>query len=281
MGGGSFGKRKRSGGSIAPKASENRPLKVSKHKRTWSMDSQNDNSSKLSPEEDVHLKLAVMQDMFSSTRPVSVLSLRGDEHDDPDLYPITLPGESHDFQFESLARHGARESAPSIDAASGTSNVLSPASSSTMSLSSPRHRLSVNVQNQRDDAIDWASVSAHQLTQRVLSSQPVKIQKLPTEGSTISSGFIEAVDIDPTYRPPAELLPMPSKYVIPRLVRKLTSLQSHASIFVSRAAKLAMTITGRSTSPKGRYRISWTRFQRSRRSILNALPEFFSSSRMV
>jgi hypothetical protein len=212
MGGGSFGKRKRSNGSVSLRGSDNRPVKVPKHKRAWSLGSQEDNSSKLSPEEDLHLRLAVTQDMFSSTRPVSVLNLRGDEHDDPDLYPITLPGEPHDFKLESPSRESTRGSAASIDAASGMS-ILSP-TSSNVSVNSPGHpshlRLSTHMQSQRDDATNWTNGTDHQFAQ-VLLSQPVKIQRLPTEGSTISSGFIEAVDIDPIYRPAAERPPNPSK----------------------------------------------------------------------
>lgn len=205
MGAGSFGKRKRSSGSIAMKASDNRPVKIPKHKRTWSIDSQTESPGKLPAEEDLHLKLAMLQDMFSSTRPVSVLSLRGDEQDDPDLFPVALPGEPYDItKFEALSRQSTRESRPSFDATSGTS-VMSPTSSS-VSLNSPHrpsYRQLSNVhsyQVSRDNSRERASIGA----QKVLLSHPIKVQKVPSEGSNVSSGYIEAVDIDPTYRPPSE-----------------------------------------------------------------------------
>ncbi|KAJ5366683.1 hypothetical protein N7541_000624 [Penicillium brevicompactum] len=43
-------------------------------------------------EDDLQSKLARMQEMFSSTRSVSIFGLRGDQADDPDLYPIRLSG---------------------------------------------------------------------------------------------------------------------------------------------------------------------------------------------
>lgn len=207
MGGANFGKRKRSSGSLTLKSADNRPVKVPKHKRTWSIDSQTDGPGKISAE-DLHVKLAVVQDMFSSTRPVSVLNLRGDEHDDPDLYPVTLPGEMRDFKFQSFSCQSTRGSVPSIDT---NSNALSPTNSS-MSLNSPHHpvhrRSSAQHPNQRDDGTNWPNASTHQSAQKT-SHQPVKIQRLPMDGSTTSTGHIEAVDIDPTYRPPAERPPKP------------------------------------------------------------------------
>lgn len=208
MGAGSFGKRKRSSGPVAIKASDNRPVKIPKHKRTWSMDSQSESPGKLSAEEDLHLKLAMLQDMFSSTRPVSVFSLRGDEQDNPDLFPVTLPGEPYDItKFEALSRQSTRESRPSIDATSGTS-ILSPTNSS-VSLNSPQRpadRQLSNLQSyqaSRDHSRERPSVPGRYSEQKVLS-HPIKVQKVPPEGSNISSGYIEAVDIDPTYRPPSE-----------------------------------------------------------------------------
>ncbi|KAL1979218.1 hypothetical protein VTN96DRAFT_6431 [Rasamsonia emersonii] len=194
---GNLSKRKRSSGSIAVRPSDNRPGKVPKHKRTWSIDSQNDDSGKPSAEEDLHLKLAMMQDMFSSTRPVSVFSLRGDEHDDPDLYPVILPGDLHG----STSRQSTQESALGIDTISGVSNILSPTTSS-VSINSPRHPVE---QQQGYDNVDWSSAPVH----HSLLNQPVKVQKLPRDGTSGSAGYIEAIDIDPTYRPPAERPPKP------------------------------------------------------------------------
>ncbi|KAK4964224.1 hypothetical protein LTR28_003925, partial [Elasticomyces elasticus] len=75
---GNLGKRKRSG--ITLKASANtRPGKVPKNERTWSMSSVGPANVRATVKEDPHLKLAALQEMFSSTRTTSVLYLRGPE----------------------------------------------------------------------------------------------------------------------------------------------------------------------------------------------------------
>ena len=89
------GKRKRSD-PVARQPASHKPGKVQKHKRTWSVSSQGSNG-RPAVEDNLHTKLATMQDMFSSTRPVSVLYLRGAKEDDPDLYPVALPGEPIDL----------------------------------------------------------------------------------------------------------------------------------------------------------------------------------------
>lgn len=45
----------------------------------------------MSQEGDLRARLEIMQGMFTSRRLVSALSLRGDEEDDPILYPVQLP----------------------------------------------------------------------------------------------------------------------------------------------------------------------------------------------
>uniref|UniRef100_A0A093VL02 Grainyhead-like protein 2 like n=1 Tax=Talaromyces marneffei PM1 TaxID=1077442 RepID=A0A093VL02_TALMA len=197
MGGGNFGKRKRSNVNVLVQSDTARPVKIPKNKRTWSMDSQ-ENGGKLSPEDDLHLKYAMMQDMFSSTRPVSVLGLRGDDQDDPDLFPVVLPGDLQEFKFEGLSRRSTRESLCSNDAASGISHILSPSNSSLSNTNSPRRPPETQLSNQiymsQDEGMEWSNAA--------LPTQPVKVKK----GAT---GYIEAIDIDPTYRPPAERPPKP------------------------------------------------------------------------
>jgi hypothetical protein len=74
--------------SIATKVTQrSRPGNVPNHKRTWSM------LSESSAEEDLHSKMSTMQVMLFSTRPVSILNVRGQEQDDPDRHPILLIGE--------------------------------------------------------------------------------------------------------------------------------------------------------------------------------------------
>lgn len=175
--GGGYGKRKR--GNAAANIRNDRNTKGSKHKRTWSAGSDDSPADKISLEDDLQAKLAMMQDMFSSTRTVSVLALRGEQGDDPDLFPVRMPADSDVIKTDGLERlnHNASQSMESL--------ILSP-SSSNASLNSPRLSNFKNLKNFPG------------------------VHKVATEHSTI--GYIEAIDIDPTYHPPAERPPKPSKF---------------------------------------------------------------------
>ncbi|KAJ5799645.1 transcriptional regulator family: Grainyhead/CP2 [Penicillium psychrosexuale] len=178
--GGGFSKRKRgSNFSGTSKASDN-SLKPSSHKRTWSMDSDN-TPEKVSLEDDLQAKLSTMQEMFSSTRSVSVFGLRGDNFDDPDLYPIQLSGDSDSSQYGNTSRSSTREL---------ESIMPSPPNTNTSSSNSPP-------------------------TQALrLGKCPTTIQRIPS-GDQVSRGFIEAIGVDLTYRPPSErpLKPIACFYV--------------------------------------------------------------------
>jgi hypothetical protein len=187
MGGGNFGKRKRGNVNVPVKSDTARPVKVPRHKRTWSMNSQ-ENGGKLSPEDDLQLKYVMMQDMFSSTRPVSVLALRGDDQDDPDLFPVVLPVD---------LQESTRETLYSNDAVSGISNILSPSNSSFSNANSQRRPPERQMSNfmSQEEGMEWSNATL---------TQPIKVKK----GIT---GYIEAI-IDPTHSPPAEHPPKPSEF---------------------------------------------------------------------
>lgn len=210
MGAGNYGKRKRSNGSIALKGADPRPAKITKHKRTWSMGSQ-DGPGKMSLEDDLHAKLALMQDMFTSTRPVSILGLRGEEQDDPDLFPVMLP-ESREF----LKRENSRGSRFSIDGAS--LHAVSPTSSS-ISINSPCHPTNLQSNIFYDSAYHGSLSTSREnsrpcsevLGDKATLKHPVKVPKVASTDGGAPMGFIDAVDIDPTYRPPAERPVKPSK----------------------------------------------------------------------
>ncbi|KAJ5348593.1 uncharacterized protein N7506_001846 [Penicillium brevicompactum] len=59
-------------------------------KRKWSMSSRKSTTS----DQELHAELATITEIISSVRLVSVLGLRGNVNDDPDLYPIRLSHES-------------------------------------------------------------------------------------------------------------------------------------------------------------------------------------------
>lgn len=203
--GGGFGKRKRGSNAGAGVKLPDRS-KLSKNKRTWSMSSQDGQSEKISLEDDLQAKLAMMQDMFSSTRNVSILALRGDEEDDPDLYPVRLPADGDVVKSDAISRQNTNGSQ------SMESLILSP-SSSNASLNSPRLR-------------------ASQLVGLEKLKHPITVSRIASGDAKVSNGVIEAVDIDPTYRPPVERPPKPSKFLQHSHTQFmwLMSLQLHASM---------------------------------------------------
>ncbi|KAF5543406.1 transcription factor BOM [Fusarium mexicanum] len=192
-----FGKRKRSSGA-AKIGEPQRPGKVQKHKRTWSMSSASSagGGGRATMEEDLHFKLQTLQDMFTSTRPVSVLFLRGDEPDDPDLHPVSLPGD-----ISPLTKPGE---GPNWQARSGRSSVagsmISP-SPSSLSLASQASGIGAGGQWKNFDSVVGGDIS------RKGSEQPTRITKGDDDGSL--SGWIEALGVDPSYRPPQERSPKP------------------------------------------------------------------------
>jgi hypothetical protein len=218
---GNFGKRKRSDSIVGKASASNKPGKVPKHKRTWSTSSMSDQGGKLSAEEDLHMKLATIQDMFSSTRPVSVLYLKGEEQDDPDLYPVQISGDTQDMaKMETLTRQSTWESRPSAETTPVTSNLVSPTPSST-SIQSPnrsaeRRKSSFHQPAPFDPSqhvpIDWATY--HQPTTveeappstQAVSDRPAKVQKVYQDRNSSGAlgGWIDALDVDATYQPPAE-----------------------------------------------------------------------------
>ena len=205
------GKRKRSG---ADKGGSHRPGKVQKHKRTWSVSSQGSNG-RPPVEEDLHMKLATMQDMFTSTRPVSVLYLKGYEQDDPDVFPVSLPGEPTDLtkvgqsdRKTSWDRKALSESTPT------TSYIASPSPSSRSMPSDSRPCEPLSFQkpapfnaNQQLPS-EWEHQFAHDQFSGTnfpgfpSSNTATKVPKGHTEDSM--SNWIEAYEVDPSYKAPAE-----------------------------------------------------------------------------
>ncbi|KAI0439553.1 CP2 transcription factor-domain-containing protein [Xylaria telfairii] len=199
-GGKDFGKRKRGGAHIKSQDHQ-RPGKTPKHKRTWSMSSVSSAdggsgggaNARPSLEDDLNFKLQTLQEMFSSTHPVSILYLRGKDLDDPDLHPVSLPGESAD-----LSRVDSRDSA-AWQARSARNSVAE------SSLVSPSPS-SASLQSQATGAAPWVEKHRSGDSHR-LSDQPTKIKKTDDAGNI--SGWIDAVGIDPTYKPPVEKLAKP------------------------------------------------------------------------
>ena len=183
-----FGKRKRAGTAI--KGQDGRPGKVQKHKRTWSMSSASSSGGGRPPlEEDLHFKLQTLQDMFTSTRPISILYLRGEESDDPDLHPVSLPGESLE-----LIKVESRESATwrSERSSVAGSSLVSPSPSS----------LSLHSQVSAANPGPWQDVRGSDPSSRQGSNQPTKIKQTDDAGNL--TGWIEALGVDSSYRAPSD-----------------------------------------------------------------------------
>ncbi|PSN62693.1 CP2 transcription factor family protein-like protein [Corynespora cassiicola Philippines] len=227
-----FGKRKRSG-SISKAAPSSRPGKVPKHKRTWSMSSASSNSgARPAAEEDLHMKLATLQDMFSSTRPASVLYLKGDEHDDPDLHPVQLSGTPQDLSKIDTNVDTAMWERQSSNTGNASS-IVSP-TPSTQSLHSEERRGSAFRQPapfqppSRMSSNEWRSLPQTATGDLkplagipVGSDVPTKVQR-PYSDDHALSGWIEALGVDQTYQPPPEpmLKPVACFFVQPRIAGK-------------------------------------------------------------
>lgn len=188
---GGSGKRKRSGSTA--KASVSKPGKVLKHKRNWSVDSDVE-VGRSAAEEDLHMKLVSMQDMFSSTRPVSVLYLQGEPEDDPDLHPVKLVG-GDVVESDLITRTETWESKPSIE--SPGSGAASP-SSSSVSQVTPKRKFSEMQQGTIYEEPEEESAAGSRPRS---PNRPVKIPKL--EGEARASDLF-AIDVDKSYKPPTE-----------------------------------------------------------------------------
>lgn len=204
-----FGKRKRSG-SMAKQAGKG-PGKVMKHKRTWSIDSDGEAPTQPTQEEDLVMKLTTMQDMFSSTRPVSVLDLRGDKEDDPDLFPVQFPGGPQDTA--PLTRQDTWDSKPSAASTPTNSNAMSPRSSSN-AVVSPHFAQSTFQPplplptSDRTGFSQRGSIDAA-FSQTSTSQSPS--QTVPLQKSGISGNVINVFGVDLDYQAPSERPIKPGK----------------------------------------------------------------------
>lgn len=196
------GKRKRASAKL--KIGEpQRVGKTPRHKRTWSISSASSadgpGAERSTLEDDLHFKLQTLQDMFTSTRPVSVLYLPGEELDDPDLHPVSLPGEFASPPNPDAAREGQSWQVRS-GRSSNADSMVSPSPSSLSLASQP----SGAVQGQQRQKPEGLSTSD---TPRKTVEQPSRVNKIDGEGGL--SGWIEALGVDPSYRPPVETKPKP------------------------------------------------------------------------
>ena len=216
-----FGKRKRTGSTTVKSQSSQRPGKVQKHKRTWSMSSASSAGGRVPIEEDLHYKLQTMQDMFTSTRPVSILYLRGSEQDDPDLHPVALVGEPLDLtKVDSRGSAVWQQRNSDRSSTTGTSSLVSP-SPSSLSLHS-QGIAGTSAPNPPGPWSDFNSLAPAEMqtsNPQQLASPPDQLTKLPkTDEAGNLSGWIEALGVDAGYKAPSErpIKPVACFYVLHR-----------------------------------------------------------------
>ncbi|KAF7196116.1 Grainyhead-like protein 2-like [Pseudocercospora fuligena] len=239
-----LGKRKRAG-SVA-KGLDNRPGKVPKHRRTWSMTSVTSNGGRGSAEEDLHMKLMTLQDMFTSTRPASVLYLRGEDGDDPDLQPVKLTGEIElvrtDSADTSWERNSDEKGSSAVSPTPSNNSLIGSRKDSTMQQPTPINGPSrVNSNEWRNNpqtaTMDIQPTIPEQL-QSPPDNQPTKVQTRTSDDGT-SSGWIEAVGVDHSYRPPPErpVKPVACFFVQPRVAGKTSDNYYRAIYLMKRSLK--------------------------------------------
>jgi hypothetical protein len=219
-----FGKRKRSSASKAG-MSDQRPGEVQKHKRTGSMSSASSAGgvgARMTLEEDLHFKLQTLQHMLTSTRPVSVLYLRGEDNDDPDKHPVSLPYErSPQPKTESVSRDG-----PNWQARRGRSSVADSMVSLSPSSLSLASQASAIGQGGHWQAFDGAIGEARK------TDQTTKIGKTDDDGRL--SGWIEALGVDQGYQAPPERTPKPVAcfYILNKSATKASKPHYHHAIYL-------------------------------------------------
>lgn len=203
-----LGKRKRSGS----KGGNPRPAKVAKHKRTWSLSSEG-SGGRPALEEDLHTKLGTLQNMFSSTRPYSMLYLKGYEDDDPDLFPVALPGHLPDpTPGNSLSREASREQKAS-EATSPANSSTSPSSAQSMPAPvqpTAQHNLPQFGEGSRlqDDWDAFTHFTNPNFSQQDLNSTQtfpgpaIKIQR--SQSVADLPQWIDTTGVDPEYKAPPE-----------------------------------------------------------------------------
>jgi hypothetical protein len=232
-----FSKRKRNSSVVSKSQPSQRPGKVQKHKRTWSMSSTSSAGGRVPIEEDLHYKLQTMQDMFTSTRPVSILYLRGTEHDDPDLHPVALAGEPLDLtkvdpKDNMIWAHRASERG----SIAGTSSIVSPSPSSISLHSQGMAGTSVPVATGQWTEIQNTAAANIQGANNQLASPPDQLTKVPRPSDTGSlSGWIEALGVDASYKPPVErpFKPVACFYVLYRDATQPEKHEYHRAIYLA------------------------------------------------
>ena len=168
-----------------------RPGKIQKHKRTWLMSPASSSGSGTCcypmMEDDLQVQLLTLQGMFTSTRPVTVLCLRGEDLDDPDLHPVSLPG-----GLSSTSQPDATKDGPCWQprtTKSSASGPVVPPSPRSIPLASRASGM-------------WGKIDSAAAASGRIFEQLSRVNRMDDIGNL--DGWIEALGVDPSYRPPTE-----------------------------------------------------------------------------
>ena len=239
-----LGKRKRAG-SLAQKGGMDRPGKVPKHRRTWSMTSVNSNGGRGSAEEDLHMKLMTLQDMFTSTRPASVLYLRGDDSDDPDAYPVKLTGEIDLIRTDSAdtsnwdKQSEGKNDSSMVSPTPSSNSLVGSRKDSTMQQPTPVGGPSRQSSNEWRNNPQTATMDIQPTIPEQLHSPPenvpTKVQLNSSKAGSVS-GWIEAVGVDSSYRPPPPraVKPVACFYVQPHVAGRAPPDNHYRAIYLTK-----------------------------------------------
>ncbi|KAI9763830.1 MAG: hypothetical protein M1840_009084 [Geoglossum simile] len=204
--------RKRSGkGSVAVQPTS--PTgRAPKRRRTMSASFTSFPSEPPDNEGKIHAQILVMRDMFTSSLSVSVLNLRGDELDDPDLYPVYLPDDPR--SSVEITRRGSASwlqhqqstsgGCPRIDETPQEFPLLFPAPPQR-----PQGLTHYGLAN-----APWSPLTARasyiepqQLADP--SAQLVRIRKRGEASANTLTNWMYVLDFDLSYEPPATTPPKP------------------------------------------------------------------------
>jgi len=173
--------------------SNSRTGKVLKHKRICSLDTEAE-CPKFSAEEDLQVELVRMQDMLSSTQPVSVLFLRGEPEDDPDLHLVKLPvDDSEMIEAVRTTTWVSRQSASDLPISNTT-----PPSATSASRATPKQKHSEMQQSAIQEEPDNYHNNEGSVRTSVSASRPVKVSKIDVESKSNRFAF----DVDSGYQLP-------------------------------------------------------------------------------
>ena len=227
------------------------PIKIAKQGRTWSTSSSILNGMGGNTEEDLHLKRMTLEEMFRSTRPVSVLYLRGTKEDDPDLFPVRIlgdiqaPNEIESGELSTIWAHGTPESEvpPRLISPSADRQSLTTAYAKAQQPAATVGVSRVNSSERQVKPSRTVSELSH-LRDRTVSpfvKQSITIQSPPTE-TRLLSRCIEALVVDVSYQSPAEHRPKPAAcyYIRSRVAWRTLSNEYYRAIYPTQSTLHAL-----------------------------------------